>query len=331
MSCRTKDEKDKLMTKFIRIGSLTDITQPGYDAHAFRLNVEVGEMRGGEFVPTTENHFDVTISGTLQAVWGIPDSRLASATASVAATAVAHRLGQGDAEPFSPLSLTTFSAPTSPPAFSLFAPGTLIPILEPDQRTAQEANPMQITPLSDDISTIRDNINTLTENLLGERLLELPQERALIDMYKEAQSTEQYTNRIQSLAGLVIAINKPALLRWFSEDRAKAIAAKHKLAEPNLIAPMVLLEEVLSDFSNAERAKAITIVFKRLNDLRQSFPAHGDNADKVLQAYDFFRLRYPVDDYATAWDTILGRYFVAMKDMLGVIGDYRQLKVTKGT
>ena len=190
---------------------------------------------------------------------------------------------------------------------------------------------MQITPLSDDISTIRDNINTLTENLLGERLLELPQERALIDMYKEAQSTEQYTNRIQSLAGLVIAINKPALLRWFSEDRAKAIAAKHKLAEPNLIAPMVLLEEVLSDFSNAERAKAITIVFKRLNDLRQSFPAHGDNADKVLQAYDFFRLRYPVDDYATAWDTILGRYFVAMKDMLGVIGDYRQLKVTKGT
>jgi hypothetical protein len=318
------------MAKFLRVNSVTDVTRPGYDAHVFRFSIEVGDMTGSKFVPTTTNELDVKVSGTLQAVWGIPDSRLASATGSVAAMTVAQRVSQGDADPFSPLSLTTFSAPQRPPEYQAVAPGSMIPIPESDQKITQKATSMQFTPLSDDISTIRDNINTLTKDLLGERLLELPQERALIDMYKEAQSTEQFNNRVQSLAGLVVSINKDALLRSFTAAEAAAIATKHGVADANRIAPLVLMEELLTGFSNAEQAKRITVVFKRLNDLRQSFPAHGDNVDSVLRAYDFFRLQYPIEDFNAAWDAILGRYFDAMKDLLRVIVEHRKKKAAKG-
>jgi len=317
------------MARFLRINSLCDISPPDLDGHIFRLSLDVGEFVGAEFVPKMSNDFDVTISGTLQAVWGIPDAQLAPPTGSVAAATVVDRVSQGTPNPFEPLRLTTFSAPSKPPDYRIATPGALIPIPDFEHKVEPKGTSMQITSLSDDISAVRDNINTLTKDLLGERLLELPQERPLIDMYREAQTAEQYSSRIQSLAGLVIAINKAALLKSLGGQKTKEIAAKHQIADPNQLAPLVLLEELLTLYSDANRAKMITGVFKRLNQLRQGFPAHGDNADKVLQAHDFFKLRYPVEDFATAWDTILGKYFEAMKEFLKVISDYRH-KIANG-
>ena len=62
-------------------------------------------------------------------------------------------------------------------------------------------------------------------------------------------------------------------------------------------------------------AAAICDTLKNINNLRQGYPTHGDNLDKVLPAHRFFRLRYPVTDYEAAWESVLGKYFEAMRAM----------------
>ncbi len=317
------------MAKFLRVRGIRDISPNDLDGHVFRLSLDIGEVVGTEFVPSTSNDVDVTISGTLQAMWGVPNSQVASPTGSIAAATVVDRVRQGSQELFQPISLTSFTGPTTAPKYSTAAPGSLIPIPEPEQKVEPKASNMQISSLSDDISAIRDYIHTLSESLLGSSLLSLPQERHLIDMYKEARSGEEFSNRIQSLAGLAVSLNKPAMLKGFTQAQLDEIVKRHDLRDPSETAPVVLLEELLTIYSNADRAKAVCDVFKNLNNLRQGYPTHGDNAKKILQAHDFFKLRYPVDDFSTAWDSILGRYFEAMKEMLAIIKDHRH-KVASG-
>jgi len=317
------------MAKFLRVRNIRDISPNDLDGHVFRLSLDIGEIVGTEFVPAVSNDLDVTISGTLQAMWGIPNSQIAPPTGSVAATTVVNRVSQGVQDVFQPISLTSFTGPSAAPSYRIATPGSLIPIPEPAPKVEPTTSNMQISSLSDDISAIRDYINTLSESLLGERLLNLPQERHLIDMYKEARSAEEFSSRIQSLAGLAISVNKPAMLKGLTQTQLDGIVARHNLQDSSQVAPFVLLEELLAVYSTTERAKTICDVFKRLNNLRQGYPTHGDNSERVLQAHDFFKLRYPVEDFSTAWDNILGRYFEAMKEMLAVIKDHRH-KVASG-
>lgn len=54
----------------------------------------------------------------------------------------------------------------------------------------------------------------------------------------------------------------------------------------------------------AEPAEIVPVL-KHLNRLRQGYPVHGDRADSVLEAHEFFRLPYPVEDWRVAWRTSL--------------------------
>jgi hypothetical protein len=198
-------------------------------------------------------------------------------------------------------------------------------VVEMMPKTANDIPTFQqyISSLSSDISSVRDQINALSADLIGESLLELPQERHLIDMYKKALTSDQFSARIQSLAGLAVAINKTAIIKSIDTTKQTEIAARHGEPDVRQVTPIVLLEELLTIYSTADRAKAVCDVFKRLNNLRQGFPAHGDNAEKVLPAYDFFKLKYPVNDFASAWDTILGRYIAAMRELLQILTQRR--------
>lgn len=212
------------MARFLRVKNIRDVSPADLDGHVFRLSLDIGEVVGTEFVPVQSSDLDVTISGTLQAVWGIPDSQLASPTGSVAAATVVQRASQGVQDIFQPVSLTTFSAPPTPPTYRIAAPGSMIPIPEPDQKPETRGVSMQISFLSDDISEIRDNINALSRNLLDDSLLELREERPLLNMYKEPKTAEDFSNRIQSLAGLATAINKKAILNSFVSKAVNNIA-----------------------------------------------------------------------------------------------------------
>jgi hypothetical protein len=318
------------MAKFLRINSISEISPADLDGHKFQLSLDVGEVVGTEFVSRAKKNLDVTITGTLQQKWGIPDRFIAPPTGSLGTSTVVSRMMQGYPDPFEPVRLSTFSGASNPPQYNMATPGMLIPIPETELMAEPEISSIQITSLSDDISGIRDNINTLSIDLLGERILLLPQERALLDMYKDVRSAEEFASRIQSLAGLVVAINKSAILKSFDAEQTAEILTRHGIEDQNHLGSLVLLEELLTSYSNGVSAKRITEVFKSLNHLRQGFPAHGDNSQNVLKAHDFFKVRYPIRDFASAWETILGKYLEAMKEFLSVIREHRYKIVTGG-
>ena len=137
----------------------------------------------------------------------------------------------------------------------------------------------------------------------------LSQERPLFDMYKPSNTAEEFQTRIQSLGIVVKDLNNQIIEKYLGAEDGGNCGSIN------------LLENALAKLSNKERALTICSVFKNINYMRQGYPAHGDNAKKVLVAHKFFQLKYPIPDYSNAWELILGKYFSAMREMRDVLSD----------
>lgn len=132
-----------------------------------------------------------------------------------------------------------------------------------------------------------------------------------MDVYKPARSSEEFRYRIESLAGICGSLNKPILCTKLDKDPT---------IEQGSIS---LLEEYLDNLAGADMASAVCSVFKNINVLRQGYPTHGDNVRNFLNAHDFFSIPYPIEGFVTAWETILGAYFGALKELRGILSSER--------
>lgn len=296
------------MKKFLRVNDLKEITPSGLDGHRYLLSIDVGEVSDGVFNPADTRQVTITSSGTLQAVWGQDDVQIAESSATAATTLILGLAGEGKLDEATKINLNTYTAPEIPPSTPKAIAGTIFPIPE---QVVEKEQMVQFSFLSDDISEVRDQINALARNLLGDKLLELPQERAILDVYKPANSAEEFRNRVQSLAGISTSINKAIIGKELTKDKTSDIGS------------IVLLEELLTKFSNSQSASDVCGILKNINELRKGYPAHGDNTDKFLMAHDFFRIIYPIDDFPASWESILGAYFKAMRGLREILSSER--------
>lgn len=294
------------MAKHLRVNSITPVKSPGLDGHRYDLRFEVGDVINGTFRSVETYKMPVTISRTLQAVWDKSDTQVAESSASAAARIITDIASSGRLGDLKEVKLTTYTAPREPPAALHMGPDALIPI---PGRTAVEPTG-KISFLSDDISDVRDQVNALSRDLYGARLLELPQERAIIDVYRPTRTAEEFRNRVASIATICTAMNLE-LLRKLTPDA------------PRDAGSLVLLASLLKTISTPERTASISSTLKCINHLRKGFPTHGDNADQFLRAHDFFGLLYPIEEYAAAWDTLLAAYLAAIKSLRNILRDER--------
>jgi hypothetical protein len=297
------------MAKHLRFNSLNPIQAPGLDGHKYELRFDVGELINGKFKPLETYKMPVTVSGTLQAIWQQSDTQVAATSASVAAHIITNAASSGGLGDLKEVHLTTYTAPREPPPALRVGPDTLIPI--PEAPTVEQPAG-GISFLSDDISGVRDHVNALSRYLYDERLLELPQERAILDVYKPTRTPEEFRSRVASIATICTAMNM-SLLRKLATDAPEGTGS------------LLLLDAFLKKIATIEQATSVCGPLKNINHLRKGFPTHGDNADQFLRAHDFFKLTYPIEDYAAAWDTLLGAYLTAMKSLRNILERTRQL------
>jgi hypothetical protein len=293
------------MAKHLRFNSLSPIHAPGLDGHKYELRFDVGELINGKFKPLETYKMPVTVSGTLQAIWQQSDTQVAATSASVAAHIITNAASSGELGDLKEVHLTTYTAPREPPPALRVGPDTLIPI--PEAPTVEQPAG-GISFLSDDISAERDHVNALSQDLYGDRLLELPQERALLDVYKPTRTPEEFRSRVASIA-TICTLNMGLLQRKLGTD-ARADAGS-----------FMLLDVFLQKIATIEQATSVCGPLKNINHLRKGFPTHGDNAKQFLRAHHFFKLTYPIEDYAAAWDTLLGAYLTAMKSLRNILSD----------
>lgn len=299
------------MNKKLRISKIRNITPGGMDGYKHRLYWELLEPSDSEDIVTSSGHVDVSISGTLQAVWGILDSDVPLVSGSAAIPKILEFAADGELEQHDEITLSTSTMEKTAPSLIYNLTGALLDLPDNGGNLEME-NSNRISFLSIDISEVRDQINTLSTAMIGGRLLMLPQERALIDMYKPAETSEKFTSRLQSLAGLVISIDTKLIDKIDSIDTTKIEGSLN------------YLNEYLSNISEPEKFDNIIGVYKRLNDLRQGYPTHTDTAKNVISAYDYFGIRYPVTDYEAAWERIMNKYLSATRELLNILADYRE-------
>jgi hypothetical protein len=302
------------MAKYLRFNSLNPIEAHSLDGHKYELRFDVGELINGTFKPLETYKMPVMVSGTLQAIWQQSDTQVAATSASAAARIITDAASSGRLGDLKEVNLTTYTAPREPPPALRVGPDTLIPI--PEAPTVEQPAGT-ISFLSDDISDVRDHVNALSRDLYGERLLELPQERALFDVYKPSRNPEEFRSRVASMATLCTAINKGLLRRKLGPDA------------PGDEGSLILLDAFLKKIATIEQATSVCGPLKNINHLRKGFPTHGDNTKQFLPAHDFFKLTYPIEDYAAAWDTLLGAYFTAMKSLRDILRDERSRQLAK--
>ena len=92
---------------------------------------------------------------------------------------------------------------------------------------------------------------------------------------------------------------------------------------------LILLEELITFYSNDEIAKEICTIFKKINDLRKGYPIHGDNIKRVLPAHYFFSLKYPIENYNEAWEIVLSCYFESMRKIRDIFIEYYNTEYNK--
>lgn len=293
----------------IRLTGTRDITPPDLDGVKTRFTYEIGDFQAEKFRVTAAGEVDVSLSGTLQTMWGA-DHEPVSYSAAAAIPVILQKVSDGEFHDKQHVDLNTSTASRTPPDVRAYKVKELYEVPEriEDDLTEQ---PTGISFLTEDISLVRDQINAVSIHLIGGKLLLLPQERALIDVYKGATDHDSFSARIQSLVGMIVAVN-------VEQIRISCPALSLEGA-----GQLTILEKYLETLCSRDVWYPIVGVLKRANDLRHGYPAHTDGANNVLPAHDYFGIRYPISDYFAAWETILGRYLTAMRSLLRVLAEER--------
>lgn len=288
------------MAKYIKVIEFRDITPPDLDGLKYKLKFEIGNVKNNIFSAEDSKQIEITLSRTLQTIWGLDDDQINFVVGSIAFANVLELAKKDELHLLKPIVLNTFTSGKEPPTdlYPITA-GSIFSFAKISKKESQ-IDRIKQSFLYENISEIRDHINTYTKYFLGKRIFLIYQERALFDIYESTNSDKEFIHRLSSLTGLILAIDKKTIknkLEKDSDDKTGVIT---------------LLEELLTIYSDKNTAKEICIVLKNINELRKGYPIHGDNIESIIPAHDYFNLTYPIDNYDLAWESILIKYFRAM-------------------
>lgn len=253
----------------------------------------------------TEIHtIKVSITRTLASMWKLSQQDLVKVLFEYGKRHIVEKLKDGTLSDTEELWLSTSSHPKKCPfnPARISNPSQASIIVSIPQKTLMQ-NPTEIR-LASLIIDARDNINAIFSQRHKEKLLLIDQERNLLEFFREANSQEEFFYRVAAIANIVGNLNISILRR---------ITSTSGTSEKSIS----LLEAYLKTIS--DKCESVIKVFRNLNRIRQGYPVHGDQVAGVLEAHDFFKIKYPVENYKEAWKTLLLNYLSALQDLLEIV------------
>jgi hypothetical protein len=161
----------------------------------------------------------------------------------------------------------------------------------------------EFTELAALIIDTRDNINTLFHKLHNAKLFFIDQERDLLQLFRNAQTPEEFIFRVTALRNIITNINDKILLGIVQDNQ-------------NDNKSINLFERYLKiEFANSYEDTVIK-TYRHINRLRMSYPIHSDQVHGIIDALKYFGLVYPIDDFTKAWKTILTYYKKSLETLL---------------
>lgn len=151
-------------------------------------------------------------------------------------------------------------------------------------------------------------MNALFYEHFNFRLLTLPQERYLLDLFLECSTREEFHSRVASLAGLSSSFKMSEL--------------RERLENDEFGGSIDATAEFLRMHFPSDDVNTFLDTISHLNRLRRMFPIHTDTASGVMEAFEFFDIQYPPSDFENAWETLLHRYCEALEELISLIREF---------
>lgn len=275
---------------------------------------EVSETRDGTVV--------VGASRTLATSWRLGREDLEKVLFEYAKRHIRAKAEEGSLGGRSEIQLTTANAarrcPFDPTRVQLEI-GTPIHFEMPKRNPVAAAEPAS---LPSQIIDLRDSINAIFGETFRGRLLALPQERHIVELFKECKDHESFAYRVASIGGLATAIIPDDIDRRVpSRPASRKPKEKEKPTDSSRQAAntLDLLGRFLRTRYPENQVTPIMEALKNFNHLRRMYPVHTDRAGGVLSAHRFFDLDYPVQDHVAAGRRLLEAYRDILAKLLALL------------
>lgn len=236
----------------------------------------------------------INITRTLQSLWNLDRDSLGKALGYYAKEHVSAKAEDYSLTEDEELQLSTYNSPNQPP-IDISQLGLIVPAeFEIEIPDLEEEKDMDSIEHAGKIIDLRDGINAIYGEAFENRLLSLPQERALFEMSRTCSTREEFTHRVSSLCELAISIDPNAFTKVTDfMVKGQSIEKLGKFLRAHY--PGDLTESVMERIS-------------QFNRLRRMYPIHTDRSSGVLAAFEYFGIEYPVQDYQAAWNSLLASY-----------------------
>ncbi len=296
-------------------------TRDGID-YLLRFSFADSEFVGKPDEPflTTQAHIVIGISGTLNSMWGLSENNLRKVLFEYGKRHVETMISEGTLANQTELQLTTFGAPAQCP----FDPDRIDLFFDsPLEYSFSSENPLsnaEPTSIAFQIVDLRDSINAIFGEQFKGRLLTLPQERHLVELFKSCDGNEEFAYRIASLGGLSTSIESKTMKATHRKSKSEPKKPNEKVSKrQGELKPLGLLGGFLRDRYSIDKTNEVMDVLQNFNKLRRMYPIHTDSAKGVLEAYRFFEIEYPISDHNYVWQKLLEKYRDCLKILLDLL------------
>jgi len=286
------------------------------DKYDLEINYEIVDTRflekdkKKEIDNTLYGRIIVGIAGTLQSMWQLEGINLEKVLVELAKKHIANKLLDSSITEKEEIQQTTYNSPIECP----------INFYEIDYHKVSSftVSIPEITgsrfkssvTLSANKIDLRDNINTVFGEKFGGCLLALPQERALNELSRQCENEAEFSFRVVSLCSLVAAIETKYLK--ISDNNGENLGSIDKLGiflRTNFPNESISINKIMDSIS-------------AYNQLRRMYPVHTDRAKGVLEAYNYFGIEYPTNNFQNTWEILLQNYHKLLSNLHNIIRDF---------
>lgn len=257
--------------------------------------------RPEEISKSSHHRIAVVVSGTLSACWDFSDDHLHRVMFEYGKRHVIQKIHDGTLRDTEELDLHTGNAERPCP----FDPtrienpiNAVVEVKATDDKIMEDSTLLQ---LASSIIDARDNINAIFNFRNNCKLIILTEERDLLQFFRNAESSEEFSYRLCALANASTRMNMQCLRSLTQTENTEVRSIK-------------LLEDYLK--GNGVLKPQIIDTLRNINKIRQGYPVHGDRVDGVLEAHSYFAIEYPITDYNSAWRKLLNHYLTALQQLL---------------
>jgi len=170
-----------------------------------------------------------------------------------------------------------------------------------DDRLGQES-----FDVASSIIMIRDTINSLYRFKFNENLLEIDEEKSLLELFRSATNKEEFSYRITALGSLAANMNVPSL-------RERTGIVDKQVKSIKLLESFLNLNQDKNDNTNKEE---LVDVIRNLYNMRHGYPVHSDKIRIVIESYKFFEIDYSNPNYKSDYLRLKSEYDKALRKLL---------------